>query len=71
MGDYNLWNALAAIAAGRTFDVPAEKINRAIAGYAPTNNRSQWKKTAHNTLIIDAYNANPNSMRVALENFVA
>ena len=71
VGDYNLWNALAAIAAGRTFDVPAEKINRAIAGYMPTNNRSQWKKTAHNTLIIDAYNANPSSMRVALENFVA
>lgn len=71
VGDYNVWNALAAIAAGRTFEVPAEKINRAIAGYTPTNNRSQWKKTAHNTLIIDAYNANPSSMRVALENFAA
>ena len=71
VGDYNLWNALAAIAAGRTFEVPAEKINRAIAGYTPTNNRSQWKKTAYNTLIIDAYNANPSSMRVALENFAA
>ncbi|RRD70444.1 UDP-N-acetylmuramoyl-tripeptide--D-alanyl-D-alanine ligase [Tannerella forsythia] len=71
VGDYNLWNALAAIAAGRTFEVSAEKINRAIAGYTPTNNRSQWKKTAHNTLIIDAYNANPSSMRVALENFAA
>lgn len=71
VGDYNVWNALAAIAAGRTFEVSAEKINRAIAGYTPTNNRSQWKKTAHNTLIIDAYNANPSSMRVALENFAA
>ncbi|MDR0843923.1 MAG: UDP-N-acetylmuramoyl-tripeptide--D-alanyl-D-alanine ligase [Tannerella sp.] len=71
VGDYNLWNALAAIAAGRYFDVPAEQINRAITAYEPTNNRSQWKKTASNELIIDAYNANPSSMQVALTNFAS
>ena len=71
VGGYNLWNALAAIAIGVHFNVPHEKINEAIANYEPTNNRSQLKKTAHNELIIDAYNANPSSMHAALENFSA
>ncbi|MDR1601041.1 MAG: UDP-N-acetylmuramoyl-tripeptide--D-alanyl-D-alanine ligase [Tannerella sp.] len=70
-GNYNLYNVLAAIAVGCYFNVPAEAINRAIAGYEPSNNRSQWKKTVHNTLIIDAYNANPSSMDAALKNFVS
>lgn len=69
VGEYNLWNALAAIAIGRCFDVEPKDINRALAEYEPTNNRSQLKKTAKNELIIDAYNANPSSMRAALENF--
>lgn len=70
-GDYNIWNTLSAIAVGRTFNVPPEAINQAISEYVPTNNRSQWKKTARNELIIDAYNANPSSMRAALKNFAA
>ena len=69
VGDYNLSNALAAITIGLYFDVSPEKINDAIENYIPTNNRSQYKKTEHNELIIDTYNANPSSMRVALENF--
>ncbi len=69
VGDYNLDNILAAIAVGRYFKIPAERISRAISAYEPTNNRSQWKETEKNHLIIDAYNANPNSMKLALENF--
>ena len=69
IGSYNLDNVLAAVAIGRYLKVPAERISRAIAAYEPTNNRSQLKKTANNTLIIDAYNANPSSMKVAIENF--
>lgn len=69
IGAYNLDNALAAVAVGRFFKIPAERISRAIAAYEPTNNRSQLKKTDNNELIIDAYNANPSSMKVALENF--
>lgn len=71
IGGYNLDNVLAAVAVGRYFKIPAERISRAIAAYEPTNNRSQLKATAKNELIIDAYNANPSSMRVALENFAA
>lgn len=46
-----------------------EKIDKALAGYTPQNNRSQLKKTADNTLIIDAYNANPTSMMASISNF--
>ena len=67
IGSYNLDNVLAAVAVGRFFKIPAERISRAIAAYEPTNNRSQFKKTE---LIIDAYNANPSSMKVALDNFI-
>ena len=69
IGNYNLDNALVAVAVGRFFKIPAERISRAIAAYEPTNNRSQLKKTENNELIIDAYNANPSSMKVALDNF--
>ena len=71
VGDYNLYNALAAIAIGTYFGVAPEQINDAISNYTPTNNRSQFKKTERNELIIDAYNANPSSMRAALENFAS
>lgn len=71
IGNYNLENVLAAIAIGRYFKIPSERISRAITAYEPTNNRSQLLQTADNTLIIDAYNANPSSMKVALENFTA
>ena len=69
IGNYNLDNALVAVAVGRFFKIPAERISRAIAAYEPTNNRSQLKKTADNTLIIDAYNANPTSMMASISNF--
>lgn len=70
IGSYNLDNVLAAVAVGRFFKIPAERISRAIAAYEPTNNRSQFKKTDNNELVIDAYNANPSSMKVALDNFI-
>ncbi len=70
IGSYNLDNVLAAVAVGRFFKIPAERISRAIAAYEPTNNRSQFRKTENNELIIDAYNANPSSMKVALDNFI-
>ena len=69
IGEYNFPNALAAITIGRFFGVEDAKINEALAGYTPQNNRSQLKKTDDNTLLIDAYNANPTSMMAALQNF--
>ena len=69
IGSYNIKNALAAIAIGCRFGVPAEDICEALDNYIPSNNRSQLTKTADNHLIVDAYNANPTSMRAALENF--
>ena len=69
VGKYNFLNFLAAITFGTFFNVENEKINAAISNYVPTNNRSQVQKTEKNTLIIDCYNANPSSMRVALESF--
>lgn len=69
IGSYNISNLLAAIAVGLKFNVPVADINSALAGYVPSNNRSQLVKTVRNTLIVDAYNANPTSMMAALENF--
>ncbi|KAA6314143.1 UDP-N-acetylmuramoyl-tripeptide--D-alanyl-D-alanine ligase, partial [termite gut metagenome] len=69
IGGYNLPNALAAITIGRFFGIESEKINKLLEDYTPQNNRSQLKKTANNTLVIDAYNANPTSMAAALGNF--
>ncbi len=71
VGDYNLWNALAAVAAGLYLKVLPEQINNAIENYEPVNNRSQLMKTENNELIIDAYNANPSSMVAALKNFAS
>ncbi len=71
IGDYNFYNYLAAIAFGYRFNVPSEKLERALQDYVPQNNRSQVKKTAANTLILDCYNANPSSMRSALTSFAA
>lgn len=69
IGSYNIDNALCAAAVGCYFGVGAEEISAALAGYVPQNNRSQLTKTERNTLIVDAYNANPTSMRAALDNF--
>ena len=68
VGAYNAANCLAAITVGRHFGVSLEDAVKAIEAYSPSNNRSQLEKTAHNTLIVDAYNANPSSMAVALDN---
>ena len=69
IGEYNYPNALAAVAVGCYFGVEADLIDKALAGYNPVNNRSQLKQTEDNTLIIDAYNANPTSMMAAISNF--
>ena len=69
IGSYNIDNMLAAIAVGLNFGVAPADINRALAAYKPSNNRSQLTVTERNRLVVDAYNANPTSMRAALENF--
>ncbi|MBX2979968.1 MAG: UDP-N-acetylmuramoyl-tripeptide--D-alanyl-D-alanine ligase [Flavobacteriales bacterium] len=69
IGDYNLPNALAAVAMGQHFGVPDERIAQALSDYAPSNNRSQFSDTGRNQLVLDAYNANPTSMAAALRNF--
>jgi UDP-N-acetylmuramoyl-tripeptide--D-alanyl-D-alanine ligase len=68
-GHYNYINLLCAACVGNYFKVSEKEINLALAEYVPEMNRSQVKKTEHNTLILDAYNANPSSMSIAIENF--
>ncbi len=68
-GRYNLENALAAVCIGMYFDVSFNNIKAALESYEPSNQRSQIKSTAKNSLLMDYYNANPSSMEVALENF--
>jgi len=67
-GEYNLANILSAVAIGRKFNVDDHLIKKGIEGYMPTNSRSQVVEINTNTLILDAYNANPTSMDVALSN---
>ena len=69
VGNYNLPNVLCAVAAGNYFGVPEEKIKNAIENYAPSNSRSQLVEKGGNKIILDAYNANPSSMKAAIENF--
>lgn len=69
VGNYNLPNVLAAITIGQYFNVPNEKIKAAIENYIPTNSRSQLLNWNNNEVILDAYNANPSSMKLAVENF--
>lgn len=69
VGEYNLPNVLAAIAVGKYFGVPDEKIKTSIGNYTPSNSRSQLIRQGSNTIILDAYNANPSSMKAAIENF--
>ncbi|MDR0939727.1 MAG: UDP-N-acetylmuramoyl-tripeptide--D-alanyl-D-alanine ligase [Mediterranea sp.] len=69
VGGYNFANVLAAVTIGSYFAVAPEDIDDAIEAYVPGNSRSQLKRTADNTLIVDAYNANPTSMTAALRNF--
>ena len=69
IGSYNADNVIAALAVGTYFGVPMEDAIAAIESYVPSNNRSQMMRTGRNTLIVDAYNANPTSMEAALKNF--
>jgi len=70
VGDYNLPNVLMAVSVGQYFDVSPEKIKQAIESYTPSNSRSQLVKQGTNNIILDAYNANPSSMRGAIENLM-
>ncbi|HEX2607791.1 MAG TPA: UDP-N-acetylmuramoyl-tripeptide--D-alanyl-D-alanine ligase [Flavisolibacter sp.] len=69
VGAYNLPNILAAVTIGNYFKVPAEKTRSAIEAYAPSNSRSQLVQKGDSKIILDAYNANPSSMKAAIENF--
>lgn len=69
IGSYNIDNALCAAAVGCHFGVDEVAVSEALAAYTPHNNRSQLTITPHNRLVVDAYNANPTSMKAALDNF--
>ncbi len=69
VGEYNLPNVLAAVTVGKFFEVPEIKIISAIENYVPSNSRSQLIEKDSNRIILDAYNANPSSMKLAIENF--
>ncbi len=69
VGGYNLPNVLAAVTIGKYFNVPDKKIKSSIENYSPSNSRSQLIKKGSNNIILDAYNANPSSMKLAIENF--
>ena len=68
-GRYNFYNILAATCIGFHFGLSISQIKQAIEGYVPSNNRSQIIKKGSNTIWVDAYNANPSSMKIAIENF--
>ena len=69
VGEYNLPNVLAAVTVGKFFEVPENQIKSAIENYIPSNSRSQLLEKDSNKIILDAYNANPSSMKLAIENF--
>lgn len=69
VGDYNLPNVLAAICIGKYFGVEEDSIKNALENYTPSNSRSQLIEKDGNKIILDAYNANPTSMKAAIENF--
>jgi UDP-N-acetylmuramoyl-tripeptide--D-alanyl-D-alanine ligase len=69
IGEYNLPNVLAAVTIGKYFKVPEKKIKEAIENYSPSNSRSQLVERGSNKIVLDAYNANPSSLRLAIENF--
>lgn len=71
VGAYNLPNILVAVAVGQYFGVSNEDIRNAIENYTPSNSRSQLMTIGSNSFILDAYNANPSSMRAAIENFAS
>ena len=71
VGNYNLPNVMSAVCIGKYFGVTDHKIKTALEAYVPTNSRSQIIKEGTNTIILDAYNANPSSMKAAIENFAS
>jgi len=71
LGGYNFENIAAALCLGKFLEVPAKQANLAVAHYQPSNKRSQIVKKGSNTIILDAYNANPDSMQAAIENLKA
>lgn len=68
-GEYNFTNICAAIAVGMYFGIDPLRIARAVASYVPSNNRSQWMECGPDSVMMDAYNANPTSMALSMENF--
>jgi UDP-N-acetylmuramoyl-tripeptide--D-alanyl-D-alanine ligase len=71
VGGYNLPNVLAAVAIGHHFKIDFSIIKNAIENYHPSNSRSQLMTKKGANIILDAYNANPSSMKLAIENFAA
>ena len=71
VGEFNFDNAIAAVAVSKFFGINAERISAALEEYEPRNHRSQFKRTEQNDLIIDAYNANPTSMKASLDFFTS
>lgn len=69
VGHYNISNIIAAITIGKEFSISDSNIKKALEGYSSKNNRSQLIKKEHNKILLDAYNANPSSVSLALENF--
>ncbi len=70
-GNYNLPNVMSAVCIGKTFGVNDGVIKSALENYVPSNSRSQIIENGSNTIVLDAYNANPSSMKAAIENFAA
>lgn len=68
VGAYNLPNVLCAIAVAQHFNVPPQKVKEALESYSPSNSRSQLIEKGSNKIILDAYNANPTSTKLAIEN---
>lgn len=71
VGEFNFDNAIAAVAVSKFFGINAERICAALEEYEPRNHRSQFKRTERNDLIINAYNANPTSMKASLDFFIS
>lgn len=71
VGGYNFPNVMAAVAVGRTFGISMDAIANGIANYQPDNSRSQSVQRGSNAVILDAYNANPTSMKLAIESFAS
>lgn len=69
IGEYNWENILAAICIGNYFHIMPDLIKQGIENYFPNNHRSQWLRIGSNNILMDAYNANPTSMQLALNNF--